>query len=67
MNVKMRAPNHISGFSYQGTAVDLDENGEVEVSCNPSMVAAMKDHGFEEVEQEQTKKAPLALAKTAKK
>jgi hypothetical protein len=62
--MKLKAPEDCAGASFNGVQVELDENGCVDVSYNPDMVKALKDHGFTEVKEEPK---PAAPAKEEKK
>lgn len=58
--MKLQAPDTMSSFSYQGVEIEIDKNGQVEVTNNPAMVQTMKDHGFTEMVTEPAKPASKA-------
>ena len=50
--MKLQAPENCSGASFNGSPVEMDENGIAEVSNNPDLTAALQAHGFTAVAEE---------------
>ncbi|TXH41833.1 MAG: hypothetical protein E6Q97_36720 [Desulfurellales bacterium] len=61
---KLKAPDHVSGFTYQGVPVDIAKDGTVIVSNNPALEADLRSHGFVDyVEEEAASKAKAPSGK----
>ena len=64
MKMKLQAPEGCGGASHNGTAVEMDENGVVDINNNPDLVAALKDHGFTDYVEPQADPDPVATKKS---
>lgn len=63
---KLQAPDHVSGFTYQGVPVDIQKDGTVTVNNNPALEADLRSHGFTDYVEEEAA-APKAKATGGKR